>query len=424
MHLLLASLLSSPIHAAEPMAPHDTPTMRRAIAELLPQAVPLRPTATRVRDGDKLALYRHGDLALLRDDDGEWFNEVLQQGADLEWVLGSVQDAFYRAHEDEYDYLTILLVRDFGLFFAFYSPLANDVSGIGYDSMTPFETFDTSENQLQGMIFMNAASMWLEAPEAGRYVFGQEFMHRWGAFVDIDHPDLATAELLGRDSAHWSFWIDTPNSPMEGNRWTDNGDGTWTTDRAGGSTYSDLDLYLMGLVPAEEVGPQRLLRVTEADAGGILPADAPRYLSGEEDVTVVGTAIPFTVDDIIAAEGPRVPDSTRSPRSFRMAFAVIALAGDPLDDATLDAIDELRARFEREWEEDVGHRADLDTTLGVSTAQEWANGGPVEPADVDTGSGEPDAAEGCGCATGTAPAAWASAMIAALSVLRRRARKS
>ena len=375
-----------------------------------------------------LDVYRYGDLAIMHDADGEWFAEALERGADLNWVLGSIEGAFYKHFGDEYQYLTILMVRDLGFFVAFYSPIANDVYGIGYDSLAGAEVFDgDSENQLDGTIFMNWYGLWYDDPVLGRYVFGQEFMHRWGAFVNISADGVAEDELLGRDSAHWSYLFDTPNSPMEGNDWLDNGDGTWTTQSRADSTYSDLDLYLMGFVGPDEVGQQTLLQEDGALAElGLDAASTPQYMANQytgtvSDTTIAATPFTFTVDDIIAAEGERIPSVDDSPKSFRMAFLVLVLSEDVADEDVLGQIDEVRTTFEADWEADVGNRADLDTTLGDGDAPNWGEdadtGDSGDTAAVDCCKEDPEP-EGCGCDSSGAAAPGVSLLLAAL--IRRR----
>ncbi len=439
---MLALLLSSALAAPGSVAPAPGPA-----ATSLSAADPVfgpfaeqglahrrQPVALAGSGARYLDVYRKGDLAILHDADGEWFAEALQQGGDINWILGSIEEAFYKKFEDDYQYLTVLLVRDLGFFVAFYSPLANDVYGIGYDDMWAGEVFDTTENQLDGFIFMNYYGLWSQSPEVGRYVFGQEFMHRWGSFVNIEKEGLDPDALLGRDTAHWSYFLQTPNSPMEGNVWADNGDGTWTTDNGGLSTYSDLDLYLMGFVGPEEVGEQTLLLVDEADAdaAGVEPASTPEYLdrySGGHNITLAGTPVPFTVDDIIAAEGERVPAAAESPRSFRMAFLVLVLSEDAFDDQIIADVDQVRQTFEADWEEDVDFLADLDTTLGETTAPTW--GEPVEDsggADEDSGDTgatvdcckEDAESGGCGCDTSNPGLALGALALAGALAARRR----
>lgn len=381
-----------------------------------------------------LDVYRYGDLALAVDPSGEWFAEAASHamGGDVTWIMSSIAGAFYKHYGDDYQYLTVLFVHDLGFFGAFYQPLANDVYGIGYDSVSPNEVFDQSGNSLDGYIFMNAAELWDENPAEGRFVFGQEFMHRWGSFVNVQQDGLDPDVLLGRDLAHWSYWFDTTNSPMEGNDWVDNGDGTWTVDYTATSTYSDLDLYLMGLVGPETVPQQTVLLVDEAEQARVnrVPASTPEgfaatYNGSGGPVTVTATPVTFGLDAIIAAEGERVPSVADSPKSFRMATVVVVLPSDELTTEDLEMVDRVRQRFEADWEDDVRGLADLDTTLGDGDAPEWgADSGDTGTEDTATGdsagavdtAGEDPKAGGCGCATGPGSAV-PSALLAALTSL-------
>ena len=104
-----------------------------------------------------------------------------------------------------------------------------------------------------------------------------------------------------------------------------------------------------------------------------------------------------------------------------MAFLVLVLQDDPFDDAVLAEIDGLRQTFEADWEEDVGYRADLDTTLGEGTAPEWGAEPEVDSGDTD----DTDAADAvpcckpsaCGCDTGVPGVSLLG--LSALALLRR-----
>jgi hypothetical protein len=178
----------------------------------------------------------------------------------------------------------------------------------------------------------------------------------------------------------------------------------------------------MGFVPPEEVGPQTVLLVDDAAqaAVGKEPGSTPVLFDDGVDVTVPARPVTFTVDDVIAAEGPRVPDAASSPREFHMAFLVLVLSDDAVDDALLDDIDGLRQRFETEWEEDVGGRADLVTALGASTAPEWGAADSDTGADDTAADGDPpaDGADGadagCGCAAQPASSGGLALVIGAI----------
>jgi hypothetical protein len=420
----------------------------QALQEL--DARPMVPRARRERTGGEqyLDTYRWNNLAILHDDDGEWFAAAVEKAVsgDIDWITDSLYSGFYEGFNDDYQYVTFLILRDLSLFFAFYQPYSNDVYGIGYDSIYAGEVFDTTDDtQVDGIIFMNYWGLWYEDEYAGHYVFGQEFMHRWGAFTNVSHDSLDQDALLGRDAAHWSYWLDTPNSPMEGNDWEDNGDGTWTIDTDTTPGYSDLDLYLMGFAGADEVGAQTFLAVSEDEQDRVNreAASTPEAFADEQGdrtnaITVAATPVEFGVDAIIAAEGERSPGVDESPRAFRMAFVVLVLDGDDASDETLGKIDELRERWEAGWDADVGYRADLDTTLADGSAPSWPpDTGATDTGSPDTGTpadsedtGNPGTVEfaeaappadaaGCGCASAR-PAGGIAALVASLAGLVRR----
>jgi hypothetical protein len=77
------------------------------------------------------------------------------------------------------------------------------------------------------------------------------------------------------------------------------------------STFNSMELYLMGLTAPAEVGTFFVLKNQSQNltTGQVLDA---------------GSITNVTVDDVIAAHGPRVPDSTQSQRAFRCATIVVS----------------------------------------------------------------------------------------------------
>ncbi|MDH4231752.1 MAG: hypothetical protein OEW04_06950, partial [Nitrospirota bacterium] len=117
-------------------------------------------------------------------------------------------------------------------------------------------------------------------------------------------------------NSHWSFLLSTDASLMYGNTWRDNGDGTFTSIKAR-KYYSPLDLYLMGFIDKAQVPPMLLIENPEID---------PKRLSAI-GITIPGTARYVTIDDIIGAEGERVPGPADSQKSFKTAFVFITSPG-------------------------------------------------------------------------------------------------
>ncbi len=77
-------------------------------------------------------------------------------------------------------------------------------------------------------------------------------------------------------------------------------------------TFRDLELYLMGFIPASQVGPHFVLR----DQNQLAKLNSG-LLSGPADTV--------TIQQIVANNGVRVPDSTTAQKTFRMATIYVTL---------------------------------------------------------------------------------------------------
>jgi hypothetical protein len=247
---------------------------------------------------------------------------------------------FYATHKDEYDFLVIF--TDFDIKFeseavAFYLGVKNDTLGIGN------EIFDNgylygSGGKLQGTIDMGNVANLATSPVDPRFDFSldtlaHEMLHRWGAHVKfLDSSGELSTALLGKDGSHWSYLLDSNGSLEYGNNWEDNGDGTFTSIAAR-KYFSPLDLYLMGMIDSSEVPPMLLIENPDID---------PTQVSSGGD-TISGTPRYVTIEDIIAAEGERVPNAKDSRKQFKMAF-VLATSGALTWDA-LNGIENIRKEF-------------------------------------------------------------------------------
>ena len=84
-------------------------------------------------------------------------------------------------------------------------------------------------------------------------VIAHETGHRWlTQFQFNDGRGSLSDAMLGRQRAHWSFFMDSDASVMEGNDIEDLGGGQFRTVDAV-KRFSRLDQYLMGLIPPGSV---------------------------------------------------------------------------------------------------------------------------------------------------------------------------
>ena len=218
----------------------------------------------------------------------------------------------------------------------FYHPLANDVRGIGYQHEPSGELFDqTPDSRLEGMAFLNDFPYWQAHPAEFQNDFDHEVGHRWGARVHALIDGVDSTELLGRDQEHWSYFLNSGGSPLEGNSWTDLGQGQYAAATAlGPGRFSDLDLYAMGVLPASQVPPQLLLRpataATTTDClGQPLKATSPPQSCGPYQTQA--TPVTFGIADVIAAEGERDPPAVPTAISVDVAVVVLGTGAQPLD---------------------------------------------------------------------------------------------
>jgi hypothetical protein len=75
-----------------------------------------------------------------------------------------------------------------------------------------------------------------------------------------------------------------------------------------------------------------------------------------------GTRHEVSLSDVIAVEGPRVPDCERSPKHFRAAFILLTRGEMPTAEET-GFVDALRSRFGDYWHEATRGLSTMDTRL-------------------------------------------------------------
>ena len=187
---------------------------------------------------------------------------------------------------------------------------------------------------------------------------GHEMGHRWSAFVSAK----VKGETIPLGPVHWArglqavvpFPYQRPSeaSAMGGGVWQDNFDGTFTQlddDYYVPATgYSYLDLYLMGLISPAEVPDFFILR-------NLTPAgkDGNGHPIFHADRTKV------TIQDVIANEGPRLPDVDHAQKKFNTGIVVVVEHGQKPSRELVERANEIRERWIDYWETTTGHRASM-----------------------------------------------------------------
>jgi hypothetical protein len=353
-----------------------------------------------------------GDITVLLDDGSGIFG-TFQSGFEVDIVR--IARAYYDWFPDDVDTLT--LMPNFGHESGtFHLLIRNDVEGINRPTMDDSVVYG-SNGRLQSLLLF---SNYLDKPpnplvripgdnNSGLSLMAHEFGHRFSAFARFDAdagPLVAPSNrLLGRALAHWCYFLDSeaayptsaqPNmSSLEGNEWRMNAQGgTWTT--AGVTDgYSPLDLYLMGMMAPEEVPPMTLL----TGSGGLnslptLPGGAPAGVGCPSSPVSVPPQVPVTVEatpravtmaDILAVEGPRIPDHTAAQRDFRQAIVLLGRQGRFPTPGQISRLQRLRTAWEPYFVTATGGRGTVDTTRPTRPGEAAAFAMVRFPDDIQAG---------------------------------------
>lgn len=274
----------------------------------------------------------------------------------------AVAQAFFRSHPDRYDQLVIWTdMRLLTTAFAYESTVRNEIRGIGIDQYDVGAEFG-SPSTLRSIVVMDALSKYPADPaEVFRgenttlSILGQETGHRWLVFLRFrDAGGGRSSALLGRDEAHWSFFMDSDGSVMEGNDIEDMGGGTFRTGPAV-RRYSRLDQYAMGLLRESDV--PSFFYVESPASTSRTAESAPRA-----NETFNGTRRDVLIQDVVAVMGTRSPSSDQSPRVHRQAFVYVVTSAP--DGGQVSKLDRIRTAWESFFSRATEQRMRAETRLG------------------------------------------------------------
>ena len=292
-----------------------------------------------------------GNVAVIEDDPDHSF--IIPAKKDVDWV--GAYKKFRMTHPDNYDFVTFWsdfeVACDCG---AFYCGLVNPTKGINWSACIAGGRAGWNSKRLLGFMYF------VRDDDAALL---QEIGHHWMAYTGFKYNKTdkrASYEIcLDNEPGHWSSYFDDDASPMDYDElelglpagvsvdWVDKGNGTFTPKhiRQGQYRYSNLDLYLMGLIGSKDVGDFFFI-------------NNPRRVGNK----IRGTRITLNVQNIIWANGRRRPSEANSPKSFTNAFILLTKNASTAT-ARARVIDKIRRRLTETFAIATGNRALLITTL-------------------------------------------------------------
>ena len=241
------------------------------------------------------------------------------------------------------------------------------VEGIGHEDDAPTTPCESRLKNTWGYpVWMKARTVVHEGHDDGAYdpgltQFAHEIAHTWVVAASYLTNGERKSPTDGR--GHWALGVHTPapfpwrgtedSSIMGGAHWRENSDGTFTPTvgwwtAAGG--FSWLDLYLMGLATPDEV-PDMFILHNLKQVGR--ERDGP-YTAEKETVTM---------EQVLAALGPRNPPPERSRKVFNTGFVYFLLPEQEPDPELLREHARYRDRALEHWRHVTGGRGQLTSEL-------------------------------------------------------------
>ena len=221
--------------------------------------------------------------------------------------------SFYDHFNDQFDFLVLVSpdnvhgVKSGGR----YQSVANDVQGIGLDTFSNSSEYG-SAGRLHGIPYFSHVH-WF------RGIILHEVLHRWATYGS--HPlargDGHSAKFSNLYGAFGGYF----SSPFE--EIVDLGGNRFRAEKYPWHyTYGPLELYFAGLVPPEEVPD-------------FWVANDGKWIDQESGIFSATSIEKYTISDVIAAYGRRVPEASSSQREFQAAVILLIDETDPRVDSKL-----------------------------------------------------------------------------------------
>jgi hypothetical protein len=249
-------------------------------------------------------------------------------------------------------------------------PRGGNVTGIASDTRDPGAF--CSQGQLQSMynqpVSTSAVQIEERSPD-GRmtdysYAMSQiahELGHRWAARMFA----LVAGERINLGPTHWTAGFNLPSAfpyskPLEadamgGSVWLDLGNGRWAqVDRDyywPPKGFSWFALYLMGLARPDEVPAKDFFLLRNLQRTGESTSEGYPIFTGEK--------LQLSMDQVIAAMGPRRPAYEQAQKSFRTAIVIMTLPGKPPSPELVRHANAISERWLKYWTRITGGRATM-----------------------------------------------------------------
>ncbi len=296
----------------------------------------------------KVKVQSLGEIAVVQDD-----GTLTLSSGELNYP--AVWKHVLNAYGDEYDFITFFTDFPVPFSYSFWSAIYFNTRGIS-PYLLPYDIrADWNTERLLGFHFINP----LHKDLMGVYL--QEFGHQWSSYVyfaESPASEYVYADLLlDGEPGHWDYFMDDEHSPMNydflftpymSTHWSQRNDdpSLFEYHQTEGIEYCDLDLYLMGLLPPDQVRPFYFIANGQQVGSRI-------WNGNRADVTV---------EMVINAMGPRQDPDELQVNEYRNAW-ILVTKNQRTATRMAYYLDEFRQEFELRYKVATRCLGTVDTTL-------------------------------------------------------------
>jgi len=257
---------------------------------------------------------------------------------------------FYQLYGDHYDFIALFPTKS--LMYSYSSVTNRNIKGIGSD----YSVTHSYTKKLKSLTVINAHFAWQSIPDEvfdlSLYTKGwvqaviHEIGHHWCCYI--------TGLKDKTDGAHWPNNLDlfsgNPNyvDLMGYYHWIIENNSERCADVNSDSTtkkFSNLTLYLMGLIPSSQVSPIKVQDFQEKEGDDHYNLWGP---SCTETHQFTGTRV-MSIQDIANINGERIPSYNESQKDFSMAFVILTDKDTVVPQEFIDYVNQIKQKLPEAW---------------------------------------------------------------------------
>lgn len=244
--------------------------------------------------------------------------------------LPSITKFFYAFFGDDYDFINLVFALPSFQANRYHFPVKNEVRGIGLRIFNDTVSYG-SAGKLQGITVFPIDSFF-DLAETGAI---HEIGHQWINYLELPLLKAGSPHWPISSLAHGIMGFNISGSGVGGDFPFElvllpNGQYQFQS-AALPREFTDLDLYLMGLLPASQVGTHLVVKNQNQQIC--------------HDCFVQGAVEKVSINDVITVQGARFPDASSAQKQFHVATIVIT-RNRLLNDEEMGLFDYFAARGE------------------------------------------------------------------------------